>query len=93
MADQSANTCPTCHRPLDAPGDAHLLVPAADVPALLKALRRGVAEEQTEISRKNIRLIAGYGDAGTRATMSHDADDAAARQRVMRNAIVGLERR
>lgn len=83
----SAKTCPTCHGPLAAAGDARLVLPVADVPALLRVLRRGVAEEQTEISRTNIRLIAGYGDADTRTTMSHSADDARVRQRIMRDLI------
>jgi hypothetical protein len=60
--------------------------------ALLQVLRRAIAQETAELGRLNTRLVAGYGDEGTRESLRAQSKAAQARLRAAEQARDRIER-
>ena len=61
-----------------------------DLAALEQALLRARATELAEVRRKQVRLSAGYGDVGTRETMTGEAGRAQLRWTMLDRLITAL---
>lgn len=61
-----------------------------DLAALEQALLRARATELAEVRRKQVRLSAGYGDGGTRETMTGEAGRAQLRWTMLDRLLAAL---
>jgi len=59
--------------------------------ALEQALLRARASELSEVRRRNVRLVAGYGDATTRDMMSSESDRAQLRWTMLDRLLAALK--
>ncbi len=62
-----------------------------EVAALEQALLRARAYELTEVRRRDVRLVAGYGDATTRESMAREADAGKLRQTMIDRLLAALK--
>ena len=63
----------------------------AERSALAQALLRARASELGEVRRRNVRLVAGYGDGTTRDVMSDEADLAQLRWTMLDRLLAALD--
>lgn len=62
-----------------------------ELAALEQALLRARAAELTEVRRREVRLVAGYGDATTRDTITGEGDAAKLRHTMLDRLVAALE--